>query len=51
MKTAPHGTVLPQRVMYKKYKRLVYTSPDLLARFSKVNLSNPKNSAGFVFQA
>ena len=27
-------------VMYKKYKRLGYTSPDLLARFCKVNLSN-----------
>ena len=24
-------------VMYKKYKRLVYTSPDLQARFCKVN--------------
>ena len=24
-------------VMYKKYKRLVYTTPDLLARFCKVN--------------
>ena len=29
-------------VMYKNYKRLVYTSPDLLARFCKVNLSNTK---------
>ena len=29
-------------VMYKKYKRLVYTPPDLLARFCKVNLSNTK---------
>ena len=29
-------------VMYKKYKRLVYTSPDLLARFCKVHLSNAK---------
>ena len=28
--------------MYKKYKRLVYALPDLLARFSKVNLSNAK---------
>ena len=36
-------------VMYKKYERLVYTSPDLLARFCKVNLSNAKNSAWFVF--
>ena len=27
-------------VMYKKYKRLVYTPPDLLARICKVNLSN-----------
>ena len=35
-------------VMYKRYKRLVYTSPDLLARFCKVNLSNAKNSAWFV---
>ena len=40
IKTAPHGTVSPQ--MYKKYKRLFYTSPDLLARFCKVNLSNAK---------
>ena len=31
-------------VMYKKYKRLVYTFPDLLARFCKVNFSNAKNS-------
>ena len=36
-------------VIYKKYKRLVYTSPDLLARFCKVNLLNAKNSASFVF--
>ena len=25
-------------VLYKKYKRLIYTPPDLLARFCKVNL-------------
>ena len=37
-------------VMYKKYKRLVYKSPDLSARFCKVNLSNAKNSAWFVLQ-
>ena len=43
IKTAPHGSVSPK--MYKKYKRLLYTSPDLLARFCKVNLSNAKNSA------
>ena len=30
--------------MYKRYKRLVYSPPDLLARFCKVNLSNAKNS-------
>ena len=36
MKTVPHGTVSPQ-MMYKKYKRLVYTSPGLLARFCKIN--------------
>ena len=30
-------------VMYKWYERLVYTHPDLLARFCKVNLSNAKN--------
>ena len=47
IKTAPHSTVLPQ--MWCK-KRLVYTSPDLLARFCKANLSNPKNSLWFVFQ-
>ena len=29
-------------VMYKKYKRLVYTTSDLLARICKVNLSNAK---------
>ena len=34
-------------VMCEKYKRLVYTPPDLLARFFKVNLSNTKNSALF----
>ena len=32
-------------VMYKKYKRLAYTPPDLLARFWKLNLSKAKNSA------
>ena len=38
-------------VMYKKYKRLVYTPPDLLARICKVNLAcrTQKNSAWFVF--
>ena len=36
-------------VMYKKYKRLVYTPLDLLARFCKINLSNVKNSAWFCF--
>ena len=30
-------------VMYTKYKSLVYTPPDLLARICKVNLSNAKN--------
>ena len=34
-------------LMYEKYKRLVYTPPDLLPRFFKVNLSNTKNSALF----
>ena len=34
-------------VMYKWYKRLVYTHPDLLTRFCKVNLSNTKNLAWF----
>ena len=36
--------------MYKKYKRLVYTPPDLLARFCKVNLSKATPLAWFVFQ-
>ena len=36
IKTVPHGTISPQ-MMYKKYKRLVCTSPDLLARFCKIN--------------
>ena len=39
IKTAPHST---PDVMYKEYKRLVCTHPDLLARFCKVNLSNAK---------
>ena len=30
IKTAPHSTVLPQMWCKKKYKRLVYTSPDNL---------------------
>ena len=40
-------------VMYQKYKRLVYTPPDLLARICKVNLSNAKNSVfpEFVLEA
>ena len=37
-------------LMYKRYERLVYSPPDLLARFCKVNLSNAKNSAWFVVQ-
>ena len=37
-------------VMNKKYKRLVYTSPDLLVRFWKVNLLTAKNSAWLAFQ-
>ena len=32
--TAPHITVSPQmHVMHKKYEMLVYTLPELLARF------------------
>ena len=50
--TAPHSTVSPQMwCITSIYKRLVYTRPDLLARFVKVNLSNAKNSALFVCQA
>ena len=48
IKTAPHNTAsFTSDVMYK---RLVYTPPDLLARFCEANLSNGKNSAGFAFQ-
>ena len=36
-------------VMYKWYKRLVYTHPDLSTRFCKVNLSNAKKLAWFFF--
>ena len=50
IKTAPHSHLRLSDVIYKKYKRLVYTPPDLLARFCKANLSNGKNSAGFAFQ-
>ena len=44
IKTVPQ-TVSPLDVIYKWYKRLVYiyTHPDLLAKFCKVNLSNTKN--------
>ena len=35
-------------VMYKKYKRLAYTSPDLLARFCKAKLVEHKKF-GFIF--
>ena len=37
--------------MHKKYKWLAYTSPDLLARFCKVNLTNTKNPAWFFILA
>ena len=33
--------------MIKAIKRLVYTHPDFLARFCKVNLSNAKNRPDF----
>ena len=43
IKTVPHSSVSPQMIsnvmaMYEKYKRLVYRSPCLLARFCKANL-------------
>ena len=47
IKTVPHSTVSPQVWCYKWYKRLVYTNPDLLASFCKVNLSNAKNRPNF----
>ena len=37
-------------VMYKKYEMLVYTHPDLLAKFYLSKLVERKNSAWFVFQ-
>ena len=50
--TAPHSTVSPQMwCITSIYERLVYTRPDLLARFGKVNLSNAKHLAWFVCQA
>ena len=36
--------------MYKKYKRLVYTPSDLLARICKVNLSNAKKCGLICFR-
>ena len=42
-----HVVLCISDVMYKKYKRLVYTPPDLLARFYKVNLSNTWNPGWF----
>ena len=50
IKTAPHSTLSRQTWCIKKYKRLVCTYPDLLARKCKVNLSNAKNWTWFVFQ-
>ena len=41
-KSVPHSTVYLRCGVYKKYKRLVYTPPDLSARFCKVILSNTK---------
>ena len=49
VKTAPHSTLSPQMWCTKKLKRLVCTDPDILARIC--NLSNAKNSVGFVFHA
>ena len=48
-KTASQSAVYLPNVIYKKYKRLVYTPPDLLARFCKVNLSNTKRAFFFYF--
>ena len=36
-------------VMFKKYKKLVYTPSDLLARICKVNLSNAKKMRSDLF--
>ena len=36
-------------VMYKKYKRLVYTPPDLFAIICKVNLSKTKKNRPDLF--
>ena len=47
IKTAPHSTVY--FTCKKKNKRLLYTPPDLLARFWIVNLSNAKKPAWFCF--
>ena len=46
-----NSTVSPQIWCIKSINGLVYTPPDLSARFCKVNLSKAKNSACFVFQA
>ena len=48
IKTVPHSSFTSD-VMYQWYKRLVYTHPDLLGRFCKVNLSNAKNSCLIFF--
>ena len=49
--TAPHSTVSPHMWCIKSIKDWFCTPPNLLARFCKVNLSNAKKSAWFVFQA
>ena len=47
IKTVPHNTVSPQ-MCHKWCKRLVYTHPDLLVRFCKINLSSAKK-LGLIF--
>ena len=45
-----YSTVSPQMWCIKTINRSVYTPPDLLSRFCKVNLLKAKDSAWFVFQ-
>ena len=50
IKTVPHSTVSPQMWCTKSIKRLVYTPPDLLARFCNVKTCRtPKIRPDFFF--
>ena len=50
LKKQRHIVLFTADVMYKKHKRLAYTSPDLLARFCKAKLAEHKKFGFILFQ-